>query len=112
MNRVKNKHENHWQSRPLSHETDVLTFIKLPDNSYGLPPGVTSQLVKDGGLFRVDERFDRTIAFNGDDKVDWSPMPTATASPRRPYWVWRWGCEFVCLCPQDSTGFRGQYIYH
>jgi hypothetical protein len=70
MNRVKNKHENHWQSRPLSHETDVLTFIKLPDNSYGLPPGVTSQLVKDGGLFRVDERFDRTIAFNGDAKVD------------------------------------------
>lgn len=50
-------------------QTDVLTFIRLPDGSYGSPPGVTSRLVQNGGLFRVDERFGRTVHFNADKKV-------------------------------------------
>ncbi|MFZ2631084.1 MAG: RHS repeat-associated core domain-containing protein [Desulfosalsimonadaceae bacterium] len=49
--------------------TDVLTFIKLPDGSFASPPGVTSKLVLANGLYRVDERFGRTINFNSDNRV-------------------------------------------
>jgi len=45
-------------------ETDVRTFIKLPDGSYSPPPGVTAQLSLSGGLYRVNERFNRTINFD------------------------------------------------
>ncbi|MFA7062288.1 MAG: hypothetical protein WC156_15900, partial [Pedobacter sp.] len=34
-------------------ESDVLTFIKLPDGSFASPPGTTSKLVKNGSLYRV-----------------------------------------------------------
>ena len=49
--------------------TDVLTFIKLPDGTFASPPGVTSKLVLANGLYRVDERFGRTINFNSDNRV-------------------------------------------
>ena len=50
-------------------ETDVLTFIKLPDGSFASPPGTTSKLVKNGNLYRVDERFNRTINFDSSNNV-------------------------------------------
>lgn len=50
-------------------QTDVLTFLELPDGSYSAPPGVTSILVKDGAVFRVDERFDNTVYFDTEYRV-------------------------------------------
>lgn len=50
-------------------ENDVLTYTKLPDGSYSLPPGVTSQLTMTGGLYSVQERFGRRIDFNADNHV-------------------------------------------
>src|SRR5208283_586633 len=50
-------------------QTDVLTYIKLPDGSYALPPGVTSQLALNGGLFTVNERFGRTVNFGSDNQA-------------------------------------------
>ncbi|MCP4811015.1 MAG: transglutaminase, partial [Planctomycetaceae bacterium] len=50
-------------------ETDVLTYIKLPDGSFSLPPGVSANLVQDSGLYRLEDRFDRTIQFNADNKA-------------------------------------------
>ncbi len=49
--------------------TDVLTYIKLPDGSFGLPPGITSELSTVDGLYRINERFDRTVSFNSDNRV-------------------------------------------
>jgi YD repeat-containing protein len=50
-------------------ETDILTFIKLPDGSFALPPGTTSNLVLIGNQYRVDERFSRTINFDSSNNV-------------------------------------------
>ncbi len=50
-------------------ENDILTFIKLPDGSFASPPGTTSKLVKSGNLYRIDERFSRTVNFDGDNNV-------------------------------------------
>jgi RHS repeat-associated protein len=50
-------------------ETDVLTYLKLPGGTYALPPGVTSRLVRDGNLYRIDERFGRSISFNSANQV-------------------------------------------
>ncbi len=50
-------------------ETDVLSFVKIPDGSYISPPGTTSKLVKNGSLYRVDERFGRTVNFGSDNNV-------------------------------------------
>lgn len=50
-------------------ETDVLTFIKQPDGSFASPPGTNSKLVKSGNLYRVDERFNRTVNFGSDNNV-------------------------------------------
>lgn len=47
----------------------ALTYIKLPDDTYNPPPGVTMELIKDGSLYRLDERFDETIRFNADNKI-------------------------------------------
>ena len=50
-------------------ESDVLTYIRQPDGSFGLPPGVNARLSLDSGGYRLDDRFDKTILFNGDNKV-------------------------------------------
>lgn len=49
--------------------SDVLTFVKLPDGSFASPPGVTSKLVMNGNLYRVDERFNRTVNFGSDNNA-------------------------------------------
>lgn len=49
-------------------ETDVLTFVKLPDGSFVSPPGTTTKLALNG-TYRVDERFSRTINFGSDNNV-------------------------------------------
>lgn len=50
-------------------DTDILSFIKLPDGSFASPPGVTSNLVKNGTLYRVDERFNRTVTFDSSNNA-------------------------------------------
>lgn len=50
-------------------ETDVLTFVKLPDGSFASPPGVTSTLVKNGSLYQVNERFGRTVTFDSSNNA-------------------------------------------
>jgi RHS repeat-associated protein len=50
-------------------ENNVLTYTKLPNGSYSLPPGVTSQLIKTGSLYSVQKRFGRRIDFNADNHV-------------------------------------------
>jgi YD repeat-containing protein len=49
---------------------DLLTFIKMPDGSFVSPPGLTSQLVSNGGLYQINERFGYTTSFNSDSKAD------------------------------------------
>nr|NJM04297.1 choice-of-anchor D domain-containing protein [Desulfobacula sp.] len=50
-------------------DTDVLTYIKQPDGSFALPPGVNASLVLDNGQYRLEDRFDRVIRFNADLKA-------------------------------------------
>ncbi|MEW6429715.1 MAG: RHS repeat-associated core domain-containing protein [Thermodesulfobacteriota bacterium] len=52
-------------------DNDVLTFAKLPDGSFNSPPGVTARLENYGGLYRLTERFGRTIEFDQDRRVSW-----------------------------------------
>jgi RHS repeat-associated protein len=49
--------------------TDVLTFVKLPDGSFASPPGTTSNLVLNNGLYQVNERFNRSVNFGADNNV-------------------------------------------
>jgi RHS repeat-associated protein len=51
-------------------ETDVLTYVKLPDGSFALPPGVNAALVMDNGLYRLEDRFDLTVQFNADNQAE------------------------------------------
>lgn len=50
-------------------QTDVLSFVKLPDGTFASPPGTTSKLVKSGNLYRIDDRFSRTVNFGSDNNV-------------------------------------------
>lgn len=50
-------------------QSEVLTYLKLPDGSYSAPPGITMKLIKDGSLFHLKERFDTRIDFNADNKI-------------------------------------------
>ncbi|MBI5056236.1 MAG: choice-of-anchor D domain-containing protein [Nitrospirae bacterium] len=47
----------------------VLTYIMLPDGTYSSPPGVTTGLVKQTGLYQLQERFGTRINFNSDNKI-------------------------------------------
>jgi len=48
----------------------VMEFIKLPDGTYASPPGITTQLVKNGdGTFSLKERFGTQIDFNANDRI-------------------------------------------
>jgi RHS repeat-associated protein len=49
--------------------TDVLTFAKLPDGSFASPPGTTSNLVLNNGLYQVNEHFNRSVNFGADNNV-------------------------------------------
>ncbi len=46
-----------------------LAFIKLPDGTYSSPPGMTIKLVKDGSLYRLEERFDEKVYFDSNNKI-------------------------------------------
>jgi hypothetical protein len=48
-------------------ETDVLTYVKLPDGSFALPPGMDAILLLDNGRYRLEDRFDLTAQFNADN---------------------------------------------
>jgi RHS repeat-associated protein len=49
---------------------NVMEFIKLPDGTYASPPGITTQLVKNGdGTFSLKERFGTQIDFNANDRI-------------------------------------------
>jgi RHS repeat-associated protein len=48
----------------------LMEFIKLPDNTYSPPPGVTTQLFKNGnGAYSLKERFGTQIDFNANNKI-------------------------------------------
>jgi RHS repeat-associated protein len=45
-------------------------YIKLPDETYAAPPGVTTKLVKNtDGTFSLQERFGTSMNFNADKKI-------------------------------------------
>ncbi len=50
-------------------ESDLLTYIRLPDGSFAKPPGVNATLTLTGGKYRMEERFDRVIQFNAGHRV-------------------------------------------
>ncbi len=50
-------------------ESDILTYIKQPDSTFSLPPGVNAELILDSGQYRLEDRFDRTIAFDAENRV-------------------------------------------
>jgi len=48
----------------------VMEYIKLADNTYVPPPGITTQLIKNGdGTFALQERFGTKMNFNSDKKI-------------------------------------------
>ncbi|MBI5196253.1 MAG: transglutaminase [Nitrospirae bacterium] len=47
----------------------VLTYIMLPDGSFNSPPGVTTKLTKQTGLYQLQERFGTVIDFNANNRV-------------------------------------------
>ena len=47
----------------------ALTYSKLPDGSFNPPPGVTTALSNEDGLFHLKERFGTRMDFDGDDRV-------------------------------------------
>ncbi len=50
-------------------ESDLLTYIRLPDGSFAKPPGVNATLTLTSGKYRMEERFDRVIQFNADHRA-------------------------------------------
>lgn len=46
-----------------------MEFIKLADGTYSSPPGIATQLSKNGNTFTLQERFGTQIIFNSDNKV-------------------------------------------
>lgn len=50
-------------------DNKALTFIRLSDGTYNPPPGVTTKLIKENGLFRLEERFGARVHFNADNKI-------------------------------------------
>nr|WP_320194132.1 RHS repeat-associated core domain-containing protein [uncultured Desulfobacter sp.] len=50
-------------------ESDLLTYIRLPDGSFAKPPGVNATLTLTSGQYRMEERFDRVIQFNTDHRA-------------------------------------------
>jgi RHS repeat-associated protein len=48
----------------------VLTYILLPDGTFSSPPGVTTNLVKQTGLYQLQERFGTRINFNTSDNIN------------------------------------------
>lgn len=48
----------------------VMEFIKLPDGTYSAPPGITTQLIKNGNnTYTLKERFGTQIDFNTNNKI-------------------------------------------
>lgn len=48
----------------------ILEYIKLADNSYNPPPGITAQLINNGDdTFRLEERIGRTIWFDSQSRI-------------------------------------------
>ncbi|MBI5055168.1 MAG: choice-of-anchor D domain-containing protein [Nitrospirae bacterium] len=51
-------------------QNKVLNYIKLPDGiSYNPPPGETTQLVKENGLYRIEERFGTKIYLDSNNRI-------------------------------------------
>jgi YD repeat-containing protein len=48
----------------------LMEFIKLPDDTYSPPPGITSELIDNGdGTFSLLERFGTQLDFDTDDRI-------------------------------------------
>jgi RHS repeat-associated protein len=48
----------------------LMEFIKLPDDTYSPPPGITSELIDNGdGTFSLRERFGTQLDFDTDDRI-------------------------------------------
>ena len=50
-------------------ESDILAYIKQPDGTFSLPPGINAELVLDNEQYRLEDRFDRTIEFDAQNRV-------------------------------------------
>jgi RHS repeat-associated protein len=58
----------------------VMEFIKLPDGTYAAPPGITTQLIKNGdNTYSLKERFGTQMDFNSGDKI--SQLKDADGNP-------------------------------
>jgi len=49
--------------------SEVLTYIRLPDGTYDPPPGVTTKLIREGETFRLEGRFGTRIVFNAQNRI-------------------------------------------
>lgn len=47
----------------------TMEYIKLSDGTYNAPPGVTTRLVNEGGVFKLKKRFDSTLEFNEKNQI-------------------------------------------
>jgi len=47
----------------------TMEFVKLPNGSYAPPPGITTQLINNGGIYSLEERFGTAMSFNTDKKI-------------------------------------------
>jgi RHS repeat-associated protein len=50
-------------------ESNILAYIKQPNGTFSLPPGINAKLVLDNGQYRLEDRFDRTIEFDAQNRV-------------------------------------------
>ncbi len=50
-------------------ESNILAYIKQPDGTFSLPPGINAELALDNGQYRLEDRFDRTIEFDAENRV-------------------------------------------
>ncbi len=46
-----------------------MEFVKLPNGSYAAPPGITTQLINNGGAYSLLERSGTHISFNANKKI-------------------------------------------
>lgn len=50
-----------------------LEFVKLPDDTYSSPPGITAELIDNGDTFTLKERYGITLQFNTENRISsWS----------------------------------------
>jgi RHS repeat-associated protein len=77
---------SNWAMDQLTHNSvsihfnaKALSYILLPDGTYNPPPGVTTELIQENGLFQLKERFGSRVFFDSSNKVaSWQDVDNNT----------------------------------